>query len=621
MDGRGARPLRWRSVLVFAHCRFFCRHVNQHFDVCGKKVLENRQKNSPANFTFFATGEKPYKCTWEGCEWRFARSDELTRHYRKHTGQKPFQCKWVAFASLFPCHDLIPSEETKDFSSFRNSNVNCFFCPRSLETWRIHVATLVREQLAFINVVFFLQTLREVLFEIRPFSFTHEAPPEPMTGGVRRGRPAEHHFPAAVHNLTGAAVTAHTARRNILSACNHCRRNRGSRNCFAQCGFGIVQWDHLGQFFILGELMAQVPLRLWKSTVQALACGAPIWCNQSRTQFVTGKNFVFQLWSQFFRDFVAPPKPRWTQNCIAYKSVISIGHMVCVPCVSSKKGPKSGCIIHAFATICRNGNKPVTAIAKFLAIVLRAPAFCDIHGFSWAVCETWTMWATWRCNAGPVMLESNTCRGQWSGCCWLICKFCTVFRDHPPETLLLWPFWMKVNPNVSKKEQEKRADVVETLYLTHSRTGKDKTNIQQLTWKRKTWPNIHVTTFMHRQWTHTCTYHKKASFVQGQKTALYNFSLYPLYSCIYKQGYSRSHSCSLKRPERFPLNECAASVVSILVATGEYFSLRQWWREICRLTENFFLVQASCVNPRSWLFESNCSGKQKRRTNNQIGSL
>ncbi|KAG9339546.1 hypothetical protein JZ751_023689 [Albula glossodonta] len=36
--------------------------------------------------------EKPYKCSWEGCEWRFARSDELTRHYRKHTGAKPFKC-------------------------------------------------------------------------------------------------------------------------------------------------------------------------------------------------------------------------------------------------------------------------------------------------------------------------------------------------------------------------------------------------------------------------------------------------------------------------------------------------------------------------------------------------
>ncbi len=37
-------------------------------------------------------GEKPYLCSWPGCEWRFARSDELTRHYRKHTGAKPFRC-------------------------------------------------------------------------------------------------------------------------------------------------------------------------------------------------------------------------------------------------------------------------------------------------------------------------------------------------------------------------------------------------------------------------------------------------------------------------------------------------------------------------------------------------
>lgn len=38
------------------------------------------------------SGEKPYKCTWDNCTWKFARSDELTRHYRKHTGVKPFKC-------------------------------------------------------------------------------------------------------------------------------------------------------------------------------------------------------------------------------------------------------------------------------------------------------------------------------------------------------------------------------------------------------------------------------------------------------------------------------------------------------------------------------------------------
>ncbi|EFX60400.1 hypothetical protein DAPPUDRAFT_19818, partial [Daphnia pulex] len=39
------------------------------------------------------TGEKPYQCSWKGCGWKFARSDELTRHYRNHTGDRPFQCR------------------------------------------------------------------------------------------------------------------------------------------------------------------------------------------------------------------------------------------------------------------------------------------------------------------------------------------------------------------------------------------------------------------------------------------------------------------------------------------------------------------------------------------------
>ncbi|KAM9852746.1 LOW QUALITY PROTEIN: Krueppel-like factor 10 [Aulostomus maculatus] len=38
------------------------------------------------------TGEKPFKCKWEGCEKEFSRSDELSRHRRTHTGEKRFAC-------------------------------------------------------------------------------------------------------------------------------------------------------------------------------------------------------------------------------------------------------------------------------------------------------------------------------------------------------------------------------------------------------------------------------------------------------------------------------------------------------------------------------------------------
>ncbi|XP_070773486.1 early growth response protein 1-B-like [Enoplosus armatus] len=37
--------------------------------------------------------ERPYVCPADGCDRRFSRSDELTRHVRVHTGQKPFQCR------------------------------------------------------------------------------------------------------------------------------------------------------------------------------------------------------------------------------------------------------------------------------------------------------------------------------------------------------------------------------------------------------------------------------------------------------------------------------------------------------------------------------------------------
>lgn len=44
------------------------------------------------NMTFFVSGEKPFSCSWKGCERRFARSDELSRHRRTHTGEKKFAC-------------------------------------------------------------------------------------------------------------------------------------------------------------------------------------------------------------------------------------------------------------------------------------------------------------------------------------------------------------------------------------------------------------------------------------------------------------------------------------------------------------------------------------------------
>uniref|UniRef100_A0A182TZV7 C2H2-type domain-containing protein n=1 Tax=Anopheles melas TaxID=34690 RepID=A0A182TZV7_9DIPT len=60
---------------------------------CSRVRARNTKRNPIAKQPSSSIREKPYKCSWEGCEWRFARSDELTRHYRKHTGAKPFKCR------------------------------------------------------------------------------------------------------------------------------------------------------------------------------------------------------------------------------------------------------------------------------------------------------------------------------------------------------------------------------------------------------------------------------------------------------------------------------------------------------------------------------------------------
>nr|XP_027199932.1 zinc finger protein 544-like [Dermatophagoides pteronyssinus] len=38
--------------------------------------------------------EKPFECTWPGCESKFNRQDKLTRHERLHTGEKQHPCTW-----------------------------------------------------------------------------------------------------------------------------------------------------------------------------------------------------------------------------------------------------------------------------------------------------------------------------------------------------------------------------------------------------------------------------------------------------------------------------------------------------------------------------------------------
>lgn len=102
---------------------------------------------------FLSSGEKPYKCTWEGCTWKFARSDELTRHFRKHTGIKPFQCP--------DCDRSFSRSDHLTLHRKRHMLVWVSSAPDS-STFFFYTCILIRVQLVWISVVYTIKSLHMV---------------------------------------------------------------------------------------------------------------------------------------------------------------------------------------------------------------------------------------------------------------------------------------------------------------------------------------------------------------------------------------------------------------------------------------------------------------------------
>jgi len=81
-------------------------HANKKTFVCQWKDCSRQEKPFKAQYMLVVhmrrhTGEKPHKCTFEGCFKAYSRLENLKTHLRSHTGEKPYMCEFPGCTKAF----------------------------------------------------------------------------------------------------------------------------------------------------------------------------------------------------------------------------------------------------------------------------------------------------------------------------------------------------------------------------------------------------------------------------------------------------------------------------------------------------------------------------------------
>ncbi|XP_021960212.2 transcriptional activator GLI3 isoform X1 [Folsomia candida] len=81
-------------------------HANKKVFICRWKDCSREEKPFKAQYMLVVhmrrhTGEKPHRCTFEGCLKAYSRLENLKTHLRSHTGEKPYTCEYPGCVKAF----------------------------------------------------------------------------------------------------------------------------------------------------------------------------------------------------------------------------------------------------------------------------------------------------------------------------------------------------------------------------------------------------------------------------------------------------------------------------------------------------------------------------------------
>ncbi|XP_065567116.1 transcriptional activator cubitus interruptus-like isoform X2 [Artemia franciscana] len=121
VDGGGDEPgdfvethCHWRDCSIEFSCQDeLVKHINNdhiHANkksfVCRWRDCTREEKPFKAQYMLVVhmrrhTGEKPHRCTFEGCAKAYSRLENLKTHLRSHTGEKPYMCEYPGCSKAF----------------------------------------------------------------------------------------------------------------------------------------------------------------------------------------------------------------------------------------------------------------------------------------------------------------------------------------------------------------------------------------------------------------------------------------------------------------------------------------------------------------------------------------